>query len=102
MTRATPTEELGPASVLAAGDGAAASTGAHTLPGTNGADPTPNGAIPPNVDLAPPPGLENMAPLSATAMASFASAAKGVTTAQEVQEEGGNTEGLLVLNGSTA
>jgi len=40
--------------------------------------------------------------LSATAMASFASAAKGVTTAQEVQEEGGNADGLLVLNGSTA
>jgi len=81
---------------------AGSSTGAHSLSVSTGADPTPNGTTSTNVDLAPPPGLENMAPLSAAAMASFASAAKGVTTAQEVQEEGGNAEGLLVLNGSTA
>lgn len=87
---------------LAADDVAGSDQTSHSGPVPNGADPTPNGTIPIAVDLAPPPGLENMAPLSATAMASFASAAKGVTTAQEVQEEGGNADGLLVLNGSTA
>lgn len=54
------------------------------------------------MDIAPPPGIAGMPALSATAVASFASAAKGVTTVQEVKEEGGNKEGLLVLNGASS
>jgi hypothetical protein len=52
------------------------------LPIPTGADPVPanDSGI---VDVQPPPAIEGMPPLSATAMASFASAAKGVTTKQE-------------------
>ncbi|KAK8844831.1 hypothetical protein IAR55_006681 [Kwoniella newhampshirensis] len=68
------------------------------VPVPNGADPIPpvesNGVQ--AVDIEPPPGIENMPPLSATAMSSFATAAKGVATDQD-----SNSEGLLVLNGST-
>lgn len=71
------------------------------VPIPTGADPTPNGTSHITTNLAPPPGIENMPPLSAAAMASFASAARGVTTAAEVKEEGGNKEGLLVLNGTS-
>ena len=64
----------------------------------SGADPTPitNGQV---VDLEPPPAIQGMPPLSATAMSSFASAAKGVTTKQEVNELD-NKEGLIILNGA--
>ncbi|WWD22616.1 hypothetical protein CI109_107109 [Kwoniella shandongensis] len=69
------------------------------VPIPNGADPVP----PPSsngvqaMDIQPPPGIENMPPLSATAMSSFATAAKGVATDQD-----SNSEGLLVLNGGAA
>ncbi|KAK1921134.1 putative polynucleotide adenylyltransferase [Papiliotrema laurentii] len=81
---------------------------------TPGAGPVPVGADPalPSaangngsagiVDMAPPPGIESMPPLSGVALAGFASAAGGITTAEEVQQEGGNKEGLLVLNGTTS
>ena len=63
-------------------------------------DPVPvpisNGAP---IEVAPPPAIEGMPPLSATAMSSFASAAKGVTTRDEVNELD-NKEGLIVLNGN--
>lgn len=94
-SKATPTEEAGP---LNLGTSNSTSTDPHAP------DPVPaqNGTAAARTDIAPPPGLENVPPLSAAAMASFASAAKGVTTVQEVQDEGGNREGLLVLNGATA
>jgi poly(A) polymerase len=78
---------------------------AASLPQTAGGDPLPpalNGA---NVasDLAPPPAIEGMAPLTATAMSSFASAANGVTTGPE-STNGTNGapstgDGKVVLNG---
>jgi poly(A) polymerase len=68
------------------------------LPIPTGADPVPsNGNAELNVE--PPPGIEGMPPLSTTAMSSFATAAKGVTTKQEAGESS-NTDGLLVLNGA--
>lgn len=93
-SKATPTEEP---SQLDLG-----STSTATDPNAPDPVPTPNGTGAGRTDIAPPPGLENVPPLSAAAMASFASAAKGVTTVQEVQDEGGNREGLVVLNGATA
>ncbi|TYJ53782.1 hypothetical protein B9479_005542 [Cryptococcus floricola] len=67
------------------------------VPQSNGADPVPsqNGAGP--VDLKPPPGIENMPPLSTAAMSSFATAAKGVAGAQDE-----NKDGLIVLNQTAA
>ncbi|ODN73700.1 hypothetical protein, variant [Cryptococcus amylolentus CBS 6039] len=67
------------------------------VPQPNGADPVPsqNGAGP--VDLKPPPGIENMPPLSTAAMSSFATAAKGVAGAQDE-----NKDGLIVLNQTAA
>lgn len=67
----------------------------------SGADPTPLATSQPlsetvKANLEPPPAIEGMPPLSNVAMASFASAAKGVTTAEE------GKEGLLVLNGAAA
>ena len=83
----------------------ALSTSPKSVAVPTGADPTPNGVRGMNGhaadDIAPPPGIEGMPPLSATAMSSFASAAKGVTTVEEVGE-GGNQEGLMVLNKATA
>ena len=95
-SKATPTEEAGQLNLGTTAN--STSTDPHTP------DPVPaqNGTAAARTDIAPPPGLENVPPLSAAAMASFASAAKGVTTVQEVQDEGGNREGLLVLNGATA
>lgn len=68
------------------------------VPIPTGADPLPNsnGAV---VEIEPPPAIEGMPPLSGAAMSSFASAAKGVTTKQEM-EELDNKQGLIVLNGS--
>lgn len=59
----------------------------------NGADPVPlkDGAGP--VDFKPPPGIEDMPPLSTAVMSSFATAAKGVAISQDE-----NREGLVVLN----
>ena len=75
------------------------------IPVPIGADPTPktNGvsSTPTSLDVAPPPSIDGMPPLSATAMSSFASAAKGVTTVQQAGEKG-NQEGLMVLNQATA
>lgn len=75
------------------------------IPIPNGADPVPsNGTNPHNpapIDIAPPPGIEDMPPLSAAAMSSFASAAKGVTTKAEVGETN-NEGGLLVLSGAAS
>lgn len=75
------------------------------LPVTAGGDPVPQGTngTASTVDVKPPPGIENMPPLSATAISSFASAAKGVTTKEDAGPgQTGNPAGLLVLNGSKA
>ena len=58
--------------------------------------PSANGK---SLEIVPPPAIEGMPPLSATAMSSFASAAKGVTTKQEIGASD-NKEGLIVLNGT--
>lgn len=78
---------------------------AASLPQTAGGDPLPpatNGSEIPS-DLAPPPAIQGMAPLSATAMSSFASAANGVTTAPNTTNgtNGGTQtgDGKVVLNG---
>lgn len=99
-SKATPTEE---AKHLSLGS-SSTSAGQPSAPHPHAPDPAPaqNGSSVNGTEIAPPPGLENVPPLSAAAMASFASAAKGVTTVQEVQDEGGNREGLLVLNGAQA
>ncbi|KAK4685893.1 poly(A) polymerase, partial [Tremellales sp. Uapishka_1] len=83
---------------VAAPNGTTAAPLTTTLPKPQGADPVslPLIAEPQAIDLAPPPGIENLPPLSAAAMASFASAAKGVTTDED------NKEGLLVLNSTAA
>jgi len=51
------------------------------------------------LDIAPPPAIQGMPPLSATAMSSFASAAKGVTTKEELDSLD-NKEGVIVLSGT--
>jgi hypothetical protein len=90
------------------GDGPSTTTtnGAHvaSLPVTAGGDPLPpstNGSeVATNVE--PPPGIEGMAPLSAAAMSSFASAANGVTTDAATSNGNGNGQegdGKVVLNG---
>lgn len=101
-------DESGPATP----DGRLAALAA-TLPVTAGGDPLPpgtNGSAQPT-DLPPPPSIEGMPPLSATAMSSFASAANGVTTAQAGSEANANgtngqatstqtaSDGKVVLNG---
>jgi hypothetical protein len=53
-------------------------------------------------EVLPPPAISDMPALSASAVAGFASAEKGVTTAEEAKQEGGNKEGLVVLNGSSS
>ncbi|WVN87609.1 uncharacterized protein L203_102792 [Cryptococcus depauperatus CBS 7841] len=62
------------------------------LPVQNGSDPV-SSKIGEEVDIKPPPGIENLPPLSNAAMSSFATAAKGVATTQDF-----NKEGLVVLN----
>jgi hypothetical protein len=90
------------------GDGPSTTStnGAHaaSLPVTAGGDPLPpstNGSeVATNVE--PPPGIEGMAPLSAAAMSSFASAANGVTTDAATSNGNGNGQegdGKVVLNG---
>lgn len=74
------------------------------VPQPTGADPLPAASAGGNGHAAdaiqPPPGIADMPPLSATAMASFATAANGVATQEAVGE--GNPEGRLVLNSSSA
>lgn len=71
------------------------------VPTPTGADPLPAGGNGHSADtIQPPPGIADMPPLSATAMASFATAANGVATQEAVGE--GNPEGRLVLNSSAA
>lgn len=94
------------------GDGPSTTTtngqtqGAHaaSLPVTAGGDPLPpstNGSEVP-ADVQPPPAIEGMAPLSAAAMSSFASAANGVTTEAATSNGNGtgqDGDGKVVLNG---
>lgn len=68
---------------------------APTLPASTEGDPLPPSTTAVE-DIAPPPGIEGLPPLSATAIASFASAAKGVTT------NGADTEGKVVLSGANS
>jgi poly(A) polymerase len=73
---------------------------AASLPQTAGGDPLPPTSNGSSVlsEIAPPPAIQGMAPLSATAMSSFASAANGVTTDSS---NGGpqSGDGKVVLNG---
>jgi poly(A) polymerase len=79
-------------------------TDAASLPVTAGGDPLPpsiNGSEVP-LDVQPPPAIEGMAPLSAAAMSSFASAANGVTNAEPGSTNGAgaeNGDGKVILNG---
>lgn len=94
--RATPTDELQlPINQLTTEE-----TPTSELVGIGPSVSNGNGSS--HVNIAPPPGIEGMPPLSGAVVAGFASAAKGVTTAQEVKDEGGNKEGLLVLNNASA
>ncbi|ORX35170.1 putative polynucleotide adenylyltransferase [Kockovaella imperatae] len=88
---ATTATRTDPTPIPIGADQTPATNGSHTE-GADGANPQ---------DIPPPPSIQGMPPLSATAMSSFASAAKGVTTAEKA-EEVGNQEGLLVLNQTAA
>ncbi|KAL7420428.1 polynucleotide adenylyltransferase [Cryptotrichosporon argae] len=97
-TKATPSDLGSPAHASANGNGALSTP----LPVPVGADPDP--AVPStipgdaaNVEIQPPPGIENLPPLSEAARQSFASAANGVT-----KQTDGGTEGFVVLNGTGA
>ena len=90
------------------GDGPSTATtngaDAASLPVTAGGDPLPpstNGSeVATNVE--PPPAIQGMAPLSAAAMSSFASAANGVTTdaaTSNGNRNGQEGDGKVVLNG---
>ncbi|KAI9633303.1 putative polynucleotide adenylyltransferase [Dioszegia hungarica] len=71
------------------------------VPTANDADPVPTNGNSVMPDMAPPPAIQGMKPLSSESMAGFASAAKGVTTEKELEGAGGsNAAGLMVLNGS--
>ena len=92
-------------STATATNGQTQSQGAHaaSLPVTAGGDPLPpstNGSDIP-ADVQPPPAIEGMAPLSAAALSSFASAANGVTTDAATSNGNGTQEGdgKVVLNG---
>lgn len=68
--------------------------GSAPVPTATDADPLPKtGQNTDNVDIAAPPGLENAAPPSKEAQASFASAANGIADAA-------NADGKVVLNGA--
>lgn len=103
MSRST-TNGSDPAEVDTSTEEHRLATAITALPVTAGGDPVPagaNGSVS-DIDIRPPPGIEDMPPLSATAMSSFASAAKGVTTKDDLGPgQNGNAQGLLVLNGST-
>ncbi|ORY26955.1 Poly(A) polymerase central domain-domain-containing protein [Naematelia encephala] len=117
LLRATPSEELngqlknialltprGETSGSVTPNGSFPSTTAPTsssLSAPTGADPSiPNSSA--SVEVAPPPGIEDMPPLSATAMSSFASAANGVTTEDQAGGTNGNAEGLVMLKGAAS
>jgi poly(A) polymerase len=77
---------------------------AASLPVTAGGDPLPpasNGSEIPS-DVQPPPAIQGMAPLSAAAMSSFASAANGVTSDLNATNGTEGRDSKVVLNGASA
>lgn len=82
--------EVAPASGSLPAPGA---NGLAPVPTASDADPTPQHADSIAADVQAPPGLEQVAPPSKEAQASFASAANGVADAA-------NSDGKVVLNGA--
>nr|XP_019013940.1 poly(A) polymerase [Kwoniella pini CBS 10737]OCF52721.1 poly(A) polymerase [Kwoniella pini CBS 10737] len=103
-SKATPSDESSSISYPVTNETSNSSIAASPIPSTvplpNGADPVPPSILNGNSNAAlplPPPGIENLPPLSATSLSGFATAANGVV---HDGHSGKNTDGLVVLNGA--